>query len=218
MNNNSFILKRLQITGEGKENTEIIFKPGLNIISGASDTGKSYILRCIDFVLGAGKPFDDIPESEGYSSVWLEASVDDSKVFTLRRALKGGGIELYECLIEDIADSTPISLSPKHSNQKDSASGYLLEVIGLRDKFICKNSNCKKVSLSFRNIAHLTLIDEQKIISQTSPILSDQTTNVTVEKSLFKMLLLIPDISIPLPRLIPGFSSPLFRKIVLFEI
>ena len=68
-------------------------------------------------------------------------------------------------------------------------SGYLLDVLGLRDKFICKNSNCKKVSLSFRNIAHLTLINEEKIISKNSPILSGQAIDATVEKSLFKMLL-----------------------------
>jgi hypothetical protein len=188
MKNSGFILSKLQITGEGKKNAEIPFKSGLNIISGASDTGKSYILQCIDFTLGAGTAPEDIPESEGYSSIWLEASAGDN-IFTLRRGFKGGGIELYECAIEDTAGITPIPLSSKHNNQKDSVSGYLLEVTGLRDKFICKNSNCKKVSLSFRNIAHLTLINEEKIISKNSPILSGQAFDATVEKSLFKMLL-----------------------------
>lgn len=188
MKNDGFILKRLQITGKGKKNAEIILKPGLNVISGASETGKSYIFQCIDFVLGAGTPPENIPLSEGYSSIYLEISFNGS-VITLRRGIDGGGVELYECVIEDIADITPIPLSSKHSNQKDSVSGYLLEVVGLRDKFICKNNNCKKVSLSFRNIAHLTLIDEEKIISKNSPILSGQVVNATVEKSLFKMLL-----------------------------
>ena len=189
MKNSGFILKKLHITGDDKENAEIILKPGLNIISGASDTGKSYILHCIDFVLGTGSPPEQIPQSEGYSSIWLEASVGDNTTFTLRRALKGGGIELYECPIEDIADVTPTPLSPIHNNKKDSVSGYLLEVIGLRDRSICRNSNCEKVSLSFRHIAHLTLINEEKIISKNSPILSGQATSATIEKSLFKMLL-----------------------------
>lgn len=189
MKNGGFILKRLQITGKGKENAEIIFKSGLNIISGASDTGKSYILQCIDFVLGSKTAPEDIPQSKGYGSICLEASFGVSNIFTLRRGLKGGGIELYECGIEDIADVTPTPLSPKHNNRKDSVSGYLLEVIGLRGKLICRNSNCVKRTLSFRDIAHLTLIDEEKIISKSSPILSGQYTAPTVEKSLFKMLL-----------------------------
>ena len=189
MKNGGFILTRLQITGEGKENAEIIFKSGLNIISGASDTGKSYILQCIDFVLGSQTVPEEIPQSEGYSSIFLEVSLDDSNIFTLRRNLKGGGIELYECGIENIKDVTPATLSSKHKNRGDSVSGYLLEVIGLFGKSICKNANCLKRSLSFRDIAHLTLIDEGKIISKNSPILSGQYTKPTVEKSLFKMLL-----------------------------
>lgn len=189
MKKGGFIFKMLRITGEGKKNAEVLFQPGLNIISGASDTGKSYILQCIDFILGAGNSPEDIPESEGYSSIWLEASSADGNMFTLRRALKGGGIELFEGSIEDTANLEPIPLSSKHSDQKDSVSGYLLEAVGLRNKFICKNSNCKKISLSFRNIAHLTLINEEKIISKNSPILSGQAVNTTAEKSLFKMLL-----------------------------
>src|SRR3954463_4372847 len=30
------------------------FSPGLNVISGASDTGKSFLLEAMDFLLGAG--------------------------------------------------------------------------------------------------------------------------------------------------------------------
>ena len=43
-----FFIKKLIITGKGKEPSVIDFDAGLNIVCGPSDTGKSYIVECID--------------------------------------------------------------------------------------------------------------------------------------------------------------------------
>ena len=47
-----FELRELRLSGPGQEPGSLIFASGLNIIEGASDTGKSYALSCIDFVMG----------------------------------------------------------------------------------------------------------------------------------------------------------------------
>jgi DNA repair ATPase RecN len=58
-----FQLRALRVTGKMKEPAEIAFGPGLNVISGASSTGKSYLLQCIDFACGAGTKPKVIDES-----------------------------------------------------------------------------------------------------------------------------------------------------------
>ena len=68
-------LRSLRLRGQGRAEARIDFSPGLNVISGVSDTGKSYILKCIDFLFGASKKPKDIDEANGYEQVYLECLV-----------------------------------------------------------------------------------------------------------------------------------------------
>jgi DNA repair ATPase RecN len=47
-----FQLRELEVDGEGLEPAILQFRPGLNVLSGSSDTGKSYIVDCLDYMLG----------------------------------------------------------------------------------------------------------------------------------------------------------------------
>jgi hypothetical protein len=44
---NGFQLRFLRVSGKGKKPAELEFRPGLNVISGASNTGKSYICNVL---------------------------------------------------------------------------------------------------------------------------------------------------------------------------
>ncbi len=46
-------LRFLQISGPDVSPATVDFQAGLNVINGPSNTGKSYILRMIDYMLGA---------------------------------------------------------------------------------------------------------------------------------------------------------------------
>ena len=49
------------------------FGAGCNILTGPSNSGKSYIVECIDFILGGDTiPGEDIEESRGYDTAFLE--------------------------------------------------------------------------------------------------------------------------------------------------
>lgn len=62
-----FYIKKLTVTGQGKEPSIITFGKGLNIVCGPSDTGKSYIIECIDYIFGGSTiPIDP---KEGYDCV-----------------------------------------------------------------------------------------------------------------------------------------------------
>jgi hypothetical protein len=85
----------LTFTGRDKETVELTFDAGLNVLFGASNTGKSFALKVFDFLLGGSKALPDIKERVGYERAWLALRLPKSGDVTLMRALAGGSLELY---------------------------------------------------------------------------------------------------------------------------
>ena len=62
MNNNfGFYISNLHVTGLTNKQAKITFEKGFNVVSGLSDTGKSYIFACINYMLGGSNPPKAIP-------------------------------------------------------------------------------------------------------------------------------------------------------------
>lgn len=178
--------------GPDIEDASIEFRPGVNVLCGASETGKSFLVESLDFLLGAGKPLRDIPERVGYDRVRLELTSADGGKHTLERSAEGGGFLLFDDHVGGSAPkgSEPLTLKPKHKeNDLENISGWLLSLLDLQGKRLRKNQKGQTVSLSFRNIAHLVLIDESSITRQISPFLSGQYTAKTQEVAALKLLL-----------------------------
>jgi hypothetical protein len=183
-----FQLRRLQITGPDVAVAEIDFSPGLNVVSGASDTGKSYLVETVDFMLGGGTPPRQIPESRGYDTVRLSIVAHDGRGFELTRALQGGDFLLAESGAPETAGQ--VTLGSRHSaSTEENISTFLLRLAGLDGKRVRKNAQNELQNLSFRNLAHLVLIDEESIIKKGSPVHSGESTQRTVQSSVFKLLL-----------------------------
>jgi hypothetical protein len=178
-------LRRLALTGPGKEPAEVTFTRGLNVIAGPSDTGKSYIAQCLDYALGSGDPPKEIPEAQGYSSVVLEIEANnDQRVYTLERSLRGG-----EVLCKTVGQPDRV-LAAKHlAGKEDTVSQFLLDLSGLGTKKVRRNEQGKTRPLSFRDIARLVIIDEETVIKEDSPVLSGQVIHETVESGVFRLLL-----------------------------
>lgn len=56
MSDYGLTILELALTGKDTSKASITFEKGLNVITGASDTGKSFILQCIDYMFGAKNP------------------------------------------------------------------------------------------------------------------------------------------------------------------
>ena len=52
-----FYIEQIAVSGNGKKTSAVNFAPGLNIICGPSDTGKSYVIEILDYLFGS----DHIP-------------------------------------------------------------------------------------------------------------------------------------------------------------
>lgn len=188
---NRLILRHIAFTGPRKETAHLAFNSGLNVIHGASETGKSFLVEAIDFMLGSSKALRDIPERVGYETIFLGIEEADGSQFTLERAAAGGRFRCYDGLhISRPQDVEAKTLGPKHNpTNRENVSMFLLDKIGLAGKRIRRNARGETNTLSFRNLAHLCLISEGEIQKEGSPIETGQFTSRTVELSTFKLLL-----------------------------
>ncbi len=188
----TLLLQHLCFTGPQKPTAKLEFTAGLNVIYGASDTGKSFVLEAIDFMLGGGAALRDIPERVGYDRIFLglETAGDGAK-YTLVRAATGGQYQLYEGLHESLPpDVQPKVLAALHSaKKKTNVSRFLLGGIDLDAKSIRTNARNETRMLSFRDLARLTLISETDIQKRGSPIETPNVVTNTAEYSAFKLLL-----------------------------
>jgi predicted nuclease with TOPRIM domain len=184
-------IKYLGYFGPKKEIADITFEPGLNIICGASETGKSFIAESIDFMLGQEDPVRDIPERAGYDRVRLTVESPGWPALTLDRSVEGGHFRAYEEMFTDGPPQTePHTLRWKHSGaRQDTLSFALLERSGFSSKVLRKNAKGETRTLSFRDLARLCVITEEDIDKRGSPLLSGQFVTAPAEYAAFKLLL-----------------------------
>src|SRR6266550_4817619 len=177
-------IQRLGFSSPTKESTVLDFRPGLNILHGASNTGKSFMAHALDFMLGGGAELKDISERVGYDRVTLDIIASSGSNIHLERGIDGGNF-----LFKQDSDKS-INLSAKHDpKHEDNLSRYLLSLLGLKQAEILHSKNeGKKRSLSFRDLVDHLIVHEETIIKDSSPALSGQHMGVTPEKSVFKLL------------------------------
>jgi predicted nuclease with TOPRIM domain len=185
------LLRYLAFFGPDKPPADLLFLPGLNVICGASETGKSFIVESIDFMLGQKDPVRDIPERDGYDRIRLTIESPGWLPLTLDRSVEGSHfLASKEMLTEGQAQSEPKTLRWQHSAaREDTLSFALLECSGLKSKVLRQNAAGKTRSLSFRDMARLCVVTEQEIQGRGSPLLSGQYTTATAEYAAFKLLL-----------------------------
>jgi hypothetical protein len=184
-------LRYLAYLGSTKSPAELHLSPGLNVICGASDTGKSFVVDSIDFMLGQENPVRDIPERQGFDRIRLLIEGEATKPLCLERSVEGGHFRAYEeLLFSESPTSPPRALRAKHSaSRADTISHVLLERSGLTSRVLRKNAGGELRSLSFRDLARLCVVNEEEIQSRRSPFLSGQYLTATSELAAFKLLL-----------------------------
>lgn len=186
MSSYGFFILKLELTGGNIPSASVDFKKGLNVVTGASDTGKSFILQCIDYTLGAGSAPKKIEQAKDYECVHLiiQSNTDNKKYELTRNLDKGNTITIKEKNNNQI-HKLNLNNTPNNNN---TVSAFLLQLTGLDNKVVRKNTRNETVNLSFRDLAHLCIISEEKIITEGSPIITNYIQG-TKEKSVFSLLL-----------------------------
>jgi len=187
-------LRFLHISGPDTDPATIDFVAGLNVVNGPSNTGKSYILRLIDYMLGARDAPEPIAEQALHDLAHLGVVLDDGTERTLVRALAGGEIRIIDGLTKDRpGDKQGTAVSARHS-ARASLSKFLLEqlnggAVGASNARMRTNAAGQTRELSFRDLGIYAWVNETKIQALTSPVLSGQYITKTAETSVFKYVL-----------------------------
>ena len=170
-----FHIEKLIVMGSGKEPSILEFGRGLNIICGPSDTGKSYVLECLDYLFGSDRIRFD--RTAGYDRIKLIIVIEGRKV-TLSRQLDTNRVEVHSDA-RDIMSGTY-----KTSGKKNNISDLWLQLIGIEEEHnIIKNSRFEKQRLTWRTFSHMFLIKETSVLQERSIILPRQNTSTTAALS-----------------------------------
>lgn len=159
----SFFIKMITVMGEFAAPSSLEFTQGLNIICGPSNTGKSYVLQCIDYMFGGTtKPFD---ESNGYDTIRMVVETDEGKTVSLERQL-GKNITQVVSYVEGID-------SGKYGGgaSKLKLSNLWLSLIGIKDEVkIVSNQYFQPQSLTWRTFLYSFVIAEDNVFQRPSII------------------------------------------------
>ena len=88
-----FIIKELRLTGDSVEKASIVFEKGVNVITGPSNVGKTFIFQCLNYMFGGSKPPKPIKQARPYDFIYLEIIDSQNDHYTLLSDLKGGYAE-----------------------------------------------------------------------------------------------------------------------------
>ena len=184
-----FIIKELRLIGKSVENASIVFKKGVNIITGPSNVGKSYIFQCFNYMFGGSKRPKPIKESRNYDFIYLELIDSTNTTYTLLSDLKGGNFKLYNSSIDKIKETDEFEiLDRKHSPHNDqTVSAFLLKLNNLSGKKIRTNQKGKTRPISYRDIVKFSMVNESKITTEGSLIVSHYT-KATEESNVLKLI------------------------------
>ena len=88
------IIRGLAFTGPNVPPVDIAFSDGLNVVWGASNTGKSFLVKSLDYMTGAGvEGIPGITERDGYEKAWLDVELGVGNEVQVARSLRGGDFE-----------------------------------------------------------------------------------------------------------------------------
>ena len=181
----SFYIEKIIATGSRKTTSIIELQKGINIIYGPSNTGKSCILKCIDYMFGSERiPFD---ATTGYEMVKIIVN-SYSGIITMSRKLGEKSIQIEST--DTRIPSGKYKVTADRKKHEKTINWVWLSLIGINEMHLINcNKDYGKQILSWRTIFHMFFLSETKIISEISAMLSMQSNaNTAVISSLLFLL------------------------------
>lgn len=179
-----FMIEKLRVSGAGKIDGVVTFTDGLNIIQGRSNTGKTWILKCIYYLFSS--------DTRPYSP--LTGYTDIEGVFMTERY---GRITISRKLDEEkmmvTAESAEVDGGEYDTNYKKDNSRYIndlwLRIIGLNETIeVPKTARYARERMSWTNIASVFFADENEIDKSESIVIKDSRYETPLIASLYFLL------------------------------
>lgn len=176
-----YYIKKLTLTSKDGTVSDVDLKSGLNIIYGESNTGKSLIVDCLDYLYGAKEHRFD--QKLNLKQIGLTVDVDGKQVFLTR--------ELDSNFIE-VSSTVPYIESGKYNANQGKKPIYIvwLRLMDIEDEVrIIQTLAGKTQKLTFRTFCHIFLVDEDRVINKNSVLSSGTGKNRKVDTAVLSALL-----------------------------
>ena len=126
---NRFYIEKLVVSGRGHKASVIDFQPGLNFVLGPSNTGKSLVMDCIDYVFGftpkKNRPSKIVDNSYGYNCISLHLATGRGTVILERKI---GGSKISVSGTDPTVDHGSYSVN---HNAKKNINAVYLHLLGI---------------------------------------------------------------------------------------
>lgn len=183
---NDLTIRQIVVRGHGKTDSIIDLEPGVNVILGPSNTGKSMVVDCIDYLFGGSTPPFN-PDETGYSSVKMTLANALGEGLHVARDIECSEGEERAAGIVTVVSSIPGIGSGTYSTRNSmQAKGVtygdiLLKLIGIDDRIeIIKNQIGKGVLLTPRTFFHQLCLKEGDIFKEETILAdSNRSNNIT---------------------------------------
>ncbi|WP_276874914.1 hypothetical protein [Levyella massiliensis] len=179
-----FMIEKLRVSGAGKIDGVVTFTDGLNIIQGRSNTGKTWILKCIYYLFSSDtRPYSPLT---GYTDIEGVFMTERYGRITISR-------KLDEEKVTVTAESTKVDDGEYDTNYKKDNSRYLndlwLRIIGLNETIeVPKTARYARERMSWTNIASVFFADENEIDKSESIVIKDSRYETPLIASLYFLL------------------------------
>lgn len=184
------LIREIRLSGPSVEDASVKFGPGPNVVAGESDTGKSYLLHCLDYIFGAEELKKRIPQAEPYDELKVEFQSTAGDYLTLVRSLSGGDLKAHRSQIDAIdGDGQAIAYRRHGTSKANDVTSVLFPFAGIKEAMLRKDNDGKVQRLTIRTFLPTIIVDEVSVIEEQSPILGRGGFDETARKRMFSYML-----------------------------
>lgn len=163
-----FYIKKVIARSDKKEAAEVSFEKGLNIIQGRSDTGKSCVVKCIEFVFGGNQKLLKTPfaPSSEYNEAVVILGTDTGDICISRKV--GKNQVKVESAVADIESGT-YTLKYTQSSKKPVLNKVMMQLLGIPgEPKIPVNERFESKHLTWTTLLRLFYVKEGRIDEEAS--------------------------------------------------
>lgn len=175
----NFWISSVTVAGHpSKPDSSIQFTRGLNVICGPSNSGKSWVLDCIDYAIGKEASKFVLDESNGYTEVRLQLSTSEGNI-TLKRPIGKGNTNVEVTSTKPSIESE--TYKSRHTRNHRSVDSILLQLIGYENPEklrVITSQDFKTKAFTWRTFWPACYADEDRIAIKSSVLLPTQNTSV----------------------------------------
>lgn len=186
---NRFYIDKLTVSGGGYKTTVIDFKPGLNFILGPSNTGKSLVMDCLDYVFGfspkKNRPSKIVDNNYGYERIALHLVTANGTVILERKI---GDTKISVSGTDPTVDHGTYSVGHK---AKKNINAVYLHLLGIDEVHSVRSAEkgSKTQDLTWRSMLHLFFIRQADVARESSALLAPGSVGHTASAAVLLYLL-----------------------------